>query len=196
MMIDFHTRTCSFSNCGSRRVPDACCWRAPTATPAANTTVNTAPSITFRFIGSSVAATRPPEDQPLPHLPAGRPSPGNPRTASGVNQADARQPPGADEASRRKSQQARGVSTQDVPPVVVANVDPPQRVEHLLDAADLVGVVAAGQDVVGAREPDRELDGIGVEVQRVVIEPPEILGWRLRDVPAALRERYVASIVA
>ncbi len=50
MMIDFHTRTSLFSNCGSRRLAPDCC---PTATPAANTDTNvTAPTIDFSFIFS------------------------------------------------------------------------------------------------------------------------------------------------
>jgi hypothetical protein len=38
MMIDFHTRTSLFSNCGSRLVVDADCCTASTAAVAAHTT--------------------------------------------------------------------------------------------------------------------------------------------------------------
>ena len=68
------------------------------------------------------------------------------------------------------------------------------RLEHQRDAADLVRVIAAGEDVVDSREADRELHRIGVEVHGVEVELLEILRRRLADVRAALRERAVAAV--
>src|SRR5262252_6685593 len=55
-------------------------------------------------------------------------------------------------------QQARRRASKNLLAVRFRDVERPDAGQHLVDAADLVGIVAAGDDVVGAREADRELD--------------------------------------
>src|SRR5688572_7628666 len=47
MMMDFQTRTCSLSNCGSRRVPACCCCAHMRLAPARKDTAITAPRRIF-----------------------------------------------------------------------------------------------------------------------------------------------------
>src|SRR6187455_2897918 len=51
-------------------------------------------------------------------------------------------------------QDPRCVLTHHLPPIALRDVEPFQRLQHLRNAADLVRVVAAGQDVIDAGEAD------------------------------------------
>src|SRR5688572_545665 len=136
-MIDFHTCTSLFSNCGSRRLV-ACC--SPTATPVTKTATSTAiPPTTRSFMSYSLQGSDPwtignrisrgSDPQEISRVAAGNPFP----------------------LCRRYRQTA-------------------DRIEHLRNAADLVRVIAARQDAVGARELNRQLDAVRVEVHGVVIK--------------------------
>src|SRR5687767_466905 len=147
-MIDFHTCTSLFSNCGSRLLGPCC----PTTTPVTKTATSTTIAPTNRsFMCYSLQGSDPwpicnriikgsdPQER-------GRVAAGNPFTLR-----------------RRYRQPADGV-------------------EHLRNAADLVRVVAAGKDMVGTREFDRQLDAVGVEVHGVVIERLQVRAGRAADV--------------
>ena len=66
--------------------------------------------------------------------------------------------------------------------------------DHLGDAADLMRIVAAGDDVVDAGEIDGELDRLRIEVDGVVVELLEVRAGRPRDVGAALAEGFEAAV--
>ena len=55
-------------------------------------------------------------------------------------------------------------------------------------------VIAAGEDVIRAREIDRELERTLIEVDRVVVEPAEIRRRRPIDVRTAILERVKAAV--
>ena len=79
---------------------------------------------------------------------------------------------------------------------VVADIQAPNRLDHQRDAADLMRIVAAGEDPIGAREVEREADRRRIEVHRVVVEVPQVLGRRPIDVLPAVSEGPVAAIEA
>src|SRR5690349_2013574 len=78
-----------------------------------------------------------------------------------------------------ESQQFRRVAAEDGRFVRIGNLQGVNAREHLGDAADLVRVVAAGEDVRGAGELDGQPQRARIEVDRVVVELPEIRAGRL-----------------
>src|SRR6185436_10498731 len=94
-----------------------------------------------------------------------------------------------------QAQQPLRVAAQDPRFRIVGDRQRAERFEHQGDAADLVGIVAAGQDVIGTGKFDRELESALVEIHRVVIEMLlQIFGRRPVDVRAALGERAIAAV--
>src|ERR1043166_9230968 len=91
-------------------------------------------------------------------------------------------------------EQPRGVSAQDLSLLLLRDVESPDHLEHPRNAADLVRIVAPGQDLAGAGELDREAERLRIEVHRVVVEGLQVFAGRLPDVGAALGERLVAPI--
>src|ERR1700688_1307724 len=94
--------------------------------------------------------------------------------------------PGA--AGRSAQQQARRVVAEDAGALELGDRQRADRVQHLRDAADLVRVVAAGEEVVGAGESQGQLERAGIEVHRVEVEPLEDLAGRPSEMDAALAE--------
>src|SRR5262249_23035939 len=68
------------------------------------------------------------------------------------------------------------------------------RPQHRWDAAELVRIVAAGQNAIGAGELDRERQRALVEVDGVVIELAQVGAWLALDVRAAVLERVEAAV--
>ena len=92
-------------------------------------------------------------------------------------------------------QQACGVTAEDAGLVGVGDRQVADGVEHQRDAADLVRVVAAREDPVGAGELDRQLQRALGEVDRVVVEVPlQVRRGRLVDPRPALLERAKPAI--
>src|SRR5215831_13803904 len=71
-----------------------------------------------------------------------------------------------------------------------------QALQHLGDAADLVRVVAAGEDLRRAAEADGQLERAGVEVDGIEVKLFEIRAGRARDVLAAVGESFIAAVKA
>src|SRR5438270_12953418 len=72
------------------------------------------------------------------------------------------------------SEQARGVAAEDELAVGVGDPHGLQALQHLGDAADLVRVVAAGEDLAGAGEADGQLKRARIEVDGIEEELFEI----------------------
>src|SRR5262249_30276957 len=97
-------------------------------------------------------------------------------------------------SSRSQLQDSRRVAAENHLLFLCADVNLAERVEHLRDAADLMWVIAAGQNVVRTSELDRKLDRIRIEVDRIEVAALEIFARRARDVLTAIGERLVPSI--
>src|SRR5882672_1566292 len=91
-------------------------------------------------------------------------------------------------------EQPRCVETVDAGAFFVADRQLRDRVEHRRDAADLMRIVAAGEDVIGAGELDRQLQRALVEVHGVVVELAQVAARLAIDVGAAILERVEAAI--
>src|SRR6185437_1301104 len=68
--------------------------------------------------------------------------------------------------------------------------------KHLGDAADLVRVVAAGEDLACAAEADSKLERAGIEVHGIEIKLFEIRAGRARDVFAAFGKGFKTAVEA
>src|SRR5687767_1223422 len=159
-MIDFHTCTSLFSNCGSRLLGPCC----PTTTPVTKTATSTTIAPTNRsFMCYSLQGS-----DPWPIC--------NRITKGSDPQEFGRVAAGNPFTLRRRHRQ------------------PAHRIKHLWNAADLVRVIAAREDVLGTRELDGQLDAVGIEVHGVVIERLQVGAGRAADVGAALGKCLVAAI--
>src|SRR6266536_1693651 len=98
--------------------------------------------------------------------------------------------------SRRLSlQQTRRVSAQDRRAIRLRNIQSSQNVQHLGNAADLVWIIAAGQNMPGPREGNCQLDAIRIEVHRVVVELRlQELAGRAIDVHTAIGEGVKSAV--
>src|ERR1019366_3185210 len=67
-------------------------------------------------------------------------------------------------------QQPRGVASENRGPVRFGDIQPANAFQHARDAADLVRVVAARQNVLNAGERDPQLKRVPIEVDGVVVE--------------------------
>src|SRR5260370_6477331 len=92
------------------------------------------------------------------------------------------------------NQQARGVSAEDCGAVGLRDIQRRDAVEHLAQASDLVWIVAAGQDVIRARNVDRQLQRVAVEIYRVVVELLQVFAWRPIDIRTAFLECVESAI--
>src|SRR5215471_9628273 len=70
--------------------------------------------------------------------------------------------------------QSSCVGSQNLRSVFLRHVDSLQAPQHLLDAADLMRVVAPRQNLAGSGKGDSQLNCPWVEVNRVVIEPLQV----------------------
>src|ERR1041384_3074541 len=70
----------------------------------------------------------------------------------------------------------------------------PNRLEHFGNPADLMRIIAARQNVIDACKIDRQPDCSRIEVDRVVIELPQVMAGRLADMSAALRACFEAGV--
>src|SRR5262249_17840489 len=95
---------------------------------------------------------------------------------------------------RVQAQQCRGIRASDPCALELGDGQLGGRVEHRRDAADLVGVIAASQDMVGAREADRELERTLIEIDGIVIKIPQVRArWPL-NVRPTFAERVEAAV--
>src|SRR3954452_8460200 len=78
--------------------------------------------------------------------------------------------------------------------LLVADRQLVDRLEHQRDAADLMRVVAAGQNVIGACEVDRKLQRNLIEIDCVVVELLQIGARRTLNLRAAVLEVMEAAI--
>src|SRR5436190_15588220 len=90
----------------------------------------------------------------------------------------------------------RGVAAEDCRFVCTRNLQCGDAGEHLLQASDLMRIVAAGQDVSGAGELDGQPQRARVEIDRVVIELLQVGAGRAVDVCAALAEGVESAVEA
>src|SRR5437763_15000731 len=82
----------------------------------------------------------------------------------------------------------RRVAAEDRRALGVGDLQRADAGEHLLDAPDLMRVIGAGDDMVGAGELDGQAQRARVEVHRVVVKLLEVgAGWAV-DVLAAFGE--------
>src|SRR5438034_565350 len=80
----------------------------------------------------------------------------------------------------------RGVAAEDCRFVCTRDLQCGDAGEHLLQASDLMRIVAAGEDVIGAGEVDGQPQRARVEVDRIVVELLQVRAGRAVDVYAAL----------
>src|SRR5947209_9395886 len=92
------------------------------------------------------------------------------------------------------SQQARGVAAEDELAVGVGEVHGLQALQHLGDAADLVWVVAAGEDLADAGEADGQLKRARIEVDGIEEELFEVRAGRARDVGTTFGKSFIAAV--
>src|SRR5579863_2817692 len=95
-----------------------------------------------------------------------------------------------------KAEEAGGVGAEDGGAVGVGDGERADRLKHRWDAADLMRVVAAGEDVAGARELDGELERVRVEVHRVVIKLLQVIAGRAVDIRATFAKGVEAAVEA
>ena len=57
-----------------------------------------------------------------------------------------------------------------------------------------MGVIAAGYEMVAAGKLNCKLQGVDIEVNRVIIKFFKILAWRLRDIFSTLFKGLVSTI--
>src|SRR5436853_1975063 len=81
-----------------------------------------------------------------------------------------------------ESQQLRRVAAEDGRFVRIRHLQCVNAREHFLQAADLVRVVAAGEDVIGAGELDGQPQCPWIEVDGVVVELLEICARRMVNI--------------
>src|SRR5207248_8755413 len=93
-----------------------------------------------------------------------------------------------------KRKKSRRVAAENLLAIILGYVERGDAVEHAAEASDLMRIVAAGQDVIGAGEIDRQLQRADVEVHRVVVELAQVLARRTVDVRAALFECVKAAV--
>src|SRR5258706_8822413 len=93
-----------------------------------------------------------------------------------------------------QTKQPRGVLPANALALLLTNRQPGDRLEHRRDAADLMWIVASGEDVIGAGEVDRELQRALVEVDRVVVELLQVAARRALDLRAAVLERMETAV--
>src|SRR5947209_6862717 len=91
-------------------------------------------------------------------------------------------------------QQPRRVTAEDRGAVRLGDVERSDAVEHFAQASDLMRVVAAGEDMIGSGEVDRQLQRAHIEVHRVVVELAKIFAGRLVDIGAAFFEGMKSAI--
>src|SRR5213592_382870 len=89
-----------------------------------------------------------------------------------------------------------GVAAEDCRFVCTRDLQCGDAGEHLLQASDLMRIVAAGEDVIGAAEVDGQPQRARVEVDRVVVELLQVRTGRAVDVYAALGECVESAVEA
>ena len=94
------------------------------------------------------------------------------------------------------SEQARSVSTQNHLALFFGHPHGLQAFKHLGDAADLVRVVAAGEDLAGAAEADGQLKRARIEVNGIEVKLFKIGAGRARDVSAAFGKGFKTAVEA
>ena len=82
---------------------------------------------------------------------------------------------------------------EDLVPVHLGYIQRPDAFEHQRQASDLVRIIAAGQQVVRAREANGQFQRVWIEVDRVEIEFLSRYVWGRALVPAAFGERANSS---
>src|SRR6266853_1762584 len=92
------------------------------------------------------------------------------------------------------SEQTRGAAAEDLLAVGVGDLHGLQALQHFRNAADLVWIVAAGEDLAGAGEADGQLERARIEVNRIVEKLFEIRAWRARDVGATVSKGLIAAV--
>src|SRR5260221_11237824 len=95
-----------------------------------------------------------------------------------------------------KSQQTRGVAAEDLLAVGVGDLHGLQTLHHFGDAADLVWVGAAGEDLAGPGKADSQFERARIEVNRIVEKLFEIRAGRAREVGAAVGKGFIAAAKA
>src|SRR5712692_5772933 len=85
-------------------------------------------------------------------------------------------------------QQPRCVVSQDAGAVLLGDLQRADACQHRRQAADLVRIITAGQDVIGAGEGNGQLESAEVEIYCVVVELFEIVTRGPRDLRPALGE--------
>src|SRR6266853_5876539 len=96
--------------------------------------------------------------------------------------------------SELDSQQPPGVAAEDELAIGVGYPHRLQTLQHFGDTADLVWIVAAGEDLAGAGEADGQLERARIEVNRIVEKLFEIRAWRARDVGATVSKGLIAAV--
>src|SRR5581483_11525120 len=93
-----------------------------------------------------------------------------------------------------QSQQTRGVTSQDALLAFVGNIERLNAFHHLGNAADLMRIIAACQNMIDSGKRDGKLNRVRVEVDGIVIKILEISAGSLHDVLAALAEGVKSAI--
>src|SRR5690242_6739014 len=94
------------------------------------------------------------------------------------------------------AKQVLGVTAEDARFVGLGDRQATDARQHLLQAPDLMRVIASRKDVTGAGELDCQPQRSGVEIYRVIIKPLQVNRGGLRDILAAFTKSVIAAIEA
>src|SRR5438552_10832142 len=135
------------------------------------------------FVKAACAVTANSRSAAVPAATAGRLARRRSRTGEDARPMRVRRP-----HSSIQREKLRGVAAEDCQFVCTRDLQCGDAGEHLLQASDLMRIVAAGEDVIGAAEVDGQPQRARVEVDRVVVELLQVRTGRAVDVYAALGE--------